>query len=278
MGVGGYWLIKLSSKATLWRFICLYSFLCIDRHPSWVVTGNRAGTWARDTTAISIFSTQRRHLTGQIYTMAVFVQGQRYCGQKKQSENSPDLPHIPEHQHTLTIKGQLPRSMVPQTQVLLGSERQDWSAAHRKLEAGIQQGTDPSRIPGYASKTGWPFSSWPVSLVPHFPSSVHLTADGRGRCRPGLPQRCYKPPSGPDSSSPASLLITMAPLLASPHCSTSAWTMHDVKVKYQGTQRCCVQCLYKHCSSCWTEGRGLWTQRKDWKEGELQGSSGHFKY
>lgn len=103
--------------------------------------------------------------------------GVRYCRQKNKSANSPGLPCIPEHQYTLTIKGQLPRTMVPQTQVLLGSERQGWSATHRKLEAGIQQGIMPSRIPGYAPKTGWPFSSWLVSLMPDFPSSAHLAEE-----------------------------------------------------------------------------------------------------
>lgn len=63
--------------------------------------------------------------------------GARYCGQKKQSANSPGLPCIPEHQYTLNVKGQLPRSMVPHIQVLLGSGRQGWPVTHRKLEAGI---------------------------------------------------------------------------------------------------------------------------------------------
>lgn len=58
----------------------------------------------------------------------------------------------------------------------------------------------------------------------------------------GLPQRCYKPPSGSASSFPAPPLITMAPLLASPRCSTQAQTMHDVKVKCQGRQKATHVC------------------------------------
>lgn len=66
-GSGACWLTKQSSKAMLWRFIYLYPFLCIDRHPSWEVTGNRAGMWARDTTAISISSIQQTPHRADLY-------------------------------------------------------------------------------------------------------------------------------------------------------------------------------------------------------------------
>lgn len=156
--------------------------------------------------------------------------GQHLTAPERAAGERPRLSGIPEHQHPLlSIKGSSTGAPYPEPRSswaacrLRYSWRWGWPSTCRKLEAGIQQGIVPEKIPGYTAKTDRALFQISSALCPtSHPQPIWL--GGRGRCGPTTtrlqtcPQSLLIPPQPLHSSR----WLLFWPVLAATHQHTHA--------------------------------------------------------